>query len=242
MWLQCTTFVFAVSNIQLSTQTQSICLVSGNNSNDDDASLQHTSFLPFSPSGAVSDALRIYYTRLPCDLRLLQAAVFVPSQLHVYQPRIQAVWEERDGLVSTTCACAIIPRKTWESIYVWKLSVKSIRIRPIYFRIMERYSRLPVELPSTPLMQRIIAVSTKPKMLSFFCSLCLHCTLPAQIFLSKNVLQEQKIMMLQLRSQNLCLQAAFHIIMALSTLEVGYNVWLMSYVFYVFFFNHVVWK
>ena len=26
------------------------------------------------------------------------------------------------------CTCAIIPRKTWESVHVWKLSVKSIRI------------------------------------------------------------------------------------------------------------------
>ena len=52
------------------------------------------------------------------------------------------------------------PEKIWEPVYVWKLSVKSIRIRPIYFRIIacaaisaindERYSRLPVELPSTP--------------------------------------------------------------------------------------------
>ena len=30
-----------------------------------------------------------------------------------------AVWEERDGLVSTVCTCAIIPRKTRESVYVW---------------------------------------------------------------------------------------------------------------------------
>ena len=76
------------------------------------------------------------------------------------------MWEERDGLVSTAYACAIIPRKTWESVYVWKLSVKLIHIRPIYFRIMERYSRLLVELPSTPRMKRIIAMYTKAKMLS----------------------------------------------------------------------------
>ena len=38
------------------------------------------------------------------------------------------------GPVLTACACAIIPRKTWESVYVWKLSVKSIRIRPISSR------------------------------------------------------------------------------------------------------------
>ena len=50
-------------------------------------------------------------------------------------------WEEKNGLVSTVCACAIIPRK---------LSVKSIRTRPIYFRIIERCSRLLVELLSTP--------------------------------------------------------------------------------------------
>ena len=56
-------------------------------------------------------------------------------------------------------------QKTWESIYVWKLSVKSICTCPIYFHIIERYSCLPVELPSTPWMQRIIAVYTKPKML-----------------------------------------------------------------------------
>ena len=35
------------------------------------------SFLPFSLSGAVSDTLRIYYTGLPCNLWLLQAAIFV---------------------------------------------------------------------------------------------------------------------------------------------------------------------
>ena len=40
-------------------------------------------------------------------------------------------------------------QKNWESVYVWKLSVKSIRIRPIYLRIIERYSCLLVELPST---------------------------------------------------------------------------------------------
>ena len=50
-----------------------------------------------------------------------------------------------NSLVSTVCTCAIIPRKTWEFIYAWKLSVKSIRIHPIYFRIIERCSRLQVE-------------------------------------------------------------------------------------------------
>ena len=37
------------------------------------------------------------------------------------------------------------PEKTWESVYIWKLLVKSMRIRPIYFRIIERYSCLPVD-------------------------------------------------------------------------------------------------
>ena len=37
-----------------------------------------------------------------------------------------------------------------ESIYVGKFSVKPICIRPIYFRIIKRCSRLPVELPSAP--------------------------------------------------------------------------------------------
>ena len=32
-----------------------------------------------------------------------------------------------------------------------ELSVKSIRIRPVYFHIIKRYSCLPVELPSTPM-------------------------------------------------------------------------------------------
>ena len=65
-----------------------------------------------------------------------------------YDHICHAAWEEKDGLVATACACAISPR---ESVYVWKLSVKSIRIRPIFFRIIERYSQgLPVELPSTP--------------------------------------------------------------------------------------------
>ena len=40
----------------------------------------------------------------------------------------QVAWEEKDGPVLTACTCAIIPRKTWESVHVWKLSVKSIRI------------------------------------------------------------------------------------------------------------------
>ena len=44
------------------------------------------------------------------------------------------------------------PEKPGNPFNIWKLSVKSIRIRPIYFRIMERYSHLPVELPSTPWM------------------------------------------------------------------------------------------
>ena len=34
------------------------------------------------------------------------------------------------GLLTTACACAIgPPLKTWESFYVWKLSVKSIHVR-----------------------------------------------------------------------------------------------------------------
>ena len=43
-----------------------------------------------------------------------------------------------DGLVSTACACASIPRKTWEFVFVCKWSVKLIRIRPIHFRIIEK--------------------------------------------------------------------------------------------------------
>ena len=31
-------------------------------------------------------------------------------------------------MVSTACACAIIPQKTWESVYVWKLSVRILII------------------------------------------------------------------------------------------------------------------
>ena len=50
-------------------------------------------------------------------------------------PRTQAAWEERDVLVSTACACVIIPRKTWESVYVWKLSVKSMSDRFLYGRL-----------------------------------------------------------------------------------------------------------
>ena len=57
------------------------------------------------------------------------------------------------------------PQKTWESVYVWKWSVKSTRIKSIYFRIIERCTHLPVEIPSTP-KKRIIAVYTKAKMLS----------------------------------------------------------------------------
>ena len=52
-------------------------------------------------------------------------------------------------LVLTACACTTIQRKTWESIYIGKLSVKLICMLPLYFCIMERYSHLPVELPST---------------------------------------------------------------------------------------------
>ena len=36
-------------------------------------------------------------------------------------------------------------QKTWEFVYAWKLSVNSICIRPIYFRIIERCSCLPIE-------------------------------------------------------------------------------------------------
>ena len=43
-----------------------------------------------------------------------------------------------DGLVSTACACASIPRKTWEFVFVCKWSVNLIRIRPIHFRIIEK--------------------------------------------------------------------------------------------------------
>ena len=38
-------------------------------------------------------------------------------------PCTQAIWEERNGLVLTACACTIISTKTWEFIYIWKLSV-----------------------------------------------------------------------------------------------------------------------
>ena len=55
----------------------------------------------------------------------------------IHYPHTQAVWEEREGLVSTACTCAIIPRKTWESVYVLKLSVKLKRLRRIYFRICQ---------------------------------------------------------------------------------------------------------
>ena len=41
-------------------------------------------------------------------------------------------------------------QKTWESVYVWKWLVKSTRIKSIYFRIIERCTHLPVEIPSTP--------------------------------------------------------------------------------------------
>ena len=45
------------------------------NLNNSDGSLQHTTnhkdFLLFSPSGAMLDTLRIYYTSVFCDLRLL---------------------------------------------------------------------------------------------------------------------------------------------------------------------------
>ena len=37
-------------------------------------------------------------------------------------------------------------QKTWESVYVWKLSVKPTRIRRLYLRIIERCSRLSVGL------------------------------------------------------------------------------------------------
>ena len=43
----------------------------------------------------------------------------VPSKTNHYS-RTQAAWEEKNGLVSTVCACVIIPRKTWELVYVWK--------------------------------------------------------------------------------------------------------------------------
>ena len=38
-------------------------------------------------------------------------------------PCTQAIWEERNDLVLTACACTIISTKTWELIYIWKLSV-----------------------------------------------------------------------------------------------------------------------
>ena len=43
-----------------------------------------------------------------------------------------------EGLVSTACACASIPRKPWEFVFVCKWSVKLIRICPIHFRIIEK--------------------------------------------------------------------------------------------------------
>ena len=40
--------------------------------------------------------------------------------------------------------CEHSPKKPWESVYVWKWSVKSTCIKSIYYRIIERCTHLPV--------------------------------------------------------------------------------------------------
>ena len=55
---------------------------------------------------------------------------------------------ERRPSIDCLCIRDHIP-ETLESVFVWNLLVKSICIYPIYFCIIERYSHLPVELPST---------------------------------------------------------------------------------------------
>ena len=73
---------------------------------------------------------------------MFSIATTLQQPQHSLVPRPRG--RRKNGLVSTVCACAIIPSTTWEFVYAWKLSVKSIRIRPIYFRIIERCSRLQV--------------------------------------------------------------------------------------------------
>ena len=84
----------------------------------------------------------------------------------------------KDGLVWTDCACATIPRKTWESVYVWKWSVKSIRIHPIYFQIIKRLQVIKCFLVHVGYLETCqCCVSLLLRSLSFHSSLS---TLPTQ--------------------------------------------------------------
>ena len=106
----------------------------------------HNTFTPslhlvpfFQPQkkNSTDPALLMYCTVSAYSQDSIATTLQQPQHSLVPRPR----GRRKNGLVSTVCACAIIP---WEFVYAWKLSVKSIRIRSIYFRIT-RCSRLPVE-------------------------------------------------------------------------------------------------